>query len=76
MMGLLGLPPLLMLAIIVAVLAYLVYHIAANGGAQPLTIIALSLLVLPSFESSCACDANHRKARATNSAALTRRFSR
>jgi hypothetical protein len=44
MLDLLRLPPLLMLVIVLAVLAYLVYHIAATGTVQPLTIIFLVLL--------------------------------
>jgi hypothetical protein len=43
MLGLLRLPPLLVLVIVLAVAAYLVYHIAATGTVQPLTIILLVL---------------------------------
>ncbi|HEX6556572.1 MAG TPA: hypothetical protein VF026_27675 [Ktedonobacteraceae bacterium] len=44
MVGLLRLPPLLVLVIVLAIMAYLVYHIVATGTVQPLTIILLVLL--------------------------------
>ena len=43
MLGLLRLPPLLTLVILLAVVAYLVYHITATGTVQPLAIIVLVL---------------------------------
>jgi hypothetical protein len=44
MLGLLRLPPLLMIGIILAIADYLVYRIVAAGTAHPLTIILLVLL--------------------------------
>jgi hypothetical protein len=44
MLGLLRLPPLLIIAIILAIAAFLVYRIVAAGTAHPLTIILLILL--------------------------------
>ena len=44
-MGLLGLPPRLMVVIALAVVAYLVYHIVSSGKVQPLAIIFLVLAV-------------------------------
>ena len=46
MLGLLRLPPLLIIGIILALAAYLVYRIVAAGTVQPLTIILLTLLAL------------------------------
>lgn len=43
MLGLLRLPPLLTLVIVLAISAYLVYHIVATRTVQPLVIIALLL---------------------------------
>ena len=39
----LGLPPLLMLVITLAVIAYVIYHIASTGTVQPLAVLALIL---------------------------------
>ncbi len=44
MLGLLRLPPLLIIGIILAIAAYLVYRIVAAGTVHPLTIILLILL--------------------------------
>lgn len=44
MIGLLRLPPLLALGIVLALVAYLVYHIASTGKVQPLVIIFLAVL--------------------------------
>jgi hypothetical protein len=44
MLGLLRLPPLLIIGIILAIATYLVYRIVAAGTAHPLTIILLILL--------------------------------
>jgi hypothetical protein len=44
MLGLLRLPPLLIIGIILAIAAFLVYRIVATGMAHPLTIILLILL--------------------------------
>ena len=41
---LLQLPPLLTLVIVLAVAAYVVYHIVSTGTVQPLTIIILIIL--------------------------------
>ena len=42
--ALLQLPPLLTLVIVLAVAAYVIYHIVSTGTVQPLTIIILILL--------------------------------
>jgi hypothetical protein len=44
MLGLLRLPPLLVLVGVLAIMAYLAYHIAVTRTVQPLTIVFLVLL--------------------------------
>jgi Flp pilus assembly protein TadB len=44
MLGLLRLPPLLTLVIVLAVAAYVVYHLVSTATVQPLAIIVLVLL--------------------------------
>lgn len=48
MLALLRLPPLVMLVIVLALAAFVVYHITAVGRPQPLTVIALLVLGLAS----------------------------
>ncbi|HLH62932.1 MAG TPA: hypothetical protein VKV20_14720 [Ktedonobacteraceae bacterium] len=44
MSGILGLPPLVILVIVLGLMAYLVYHMVSTGTVEPVTIIILLFL--------------------------------